>query len=168
MKKSSTQFIPVPDEQIPLNEYKQLQESWFFRWVTLSRLEFGSKLAYIWAVSLFITAPIASASFPPDKATFSFILATTLASTFFVGVALLRLYLGWSYIGDRLNQEKITYEESGWYDGQEWKKTVEMLMQDRLVFSYQVQPILKRLKKSALILLSLISSGSLIFLFISK
>jgi hypothetical protein len=40
----------------------------------------------------------------------------------------------------------VNYEESGWYDGQTWIKTNEILIQDRLVGSYEVLPVLKRLK----------------------
>jgi hypothetical protein len=166
MKQSSPKFCPVPLEQQPLNEYQALKESWFFRWVSLPKFNYVCKLAKVWAISLLITAPIAAASFPPQEATMSFILSSILGSLLFVGLALLRLYLGWSYIGDRLNQAKIIYEESGWYDGQEWEKPTPILMRDRLIFSYQVKPMLKRLQKSGLIFLGLISSGSLIFLWI--
>jgi hypothetical protein len=68
---------------------------------------------------------------------------------------LLRLYLGWSYIRDRLNSEKIFYEESGWYDGQTWLKPSKMLERDRLVVFYQIKPILVRLQKTLLFLLLL-------------
>jgi hypothetical protein len=40
----------------------------------------------------------------------------------------------------------ITYEESGWYDGQTWVKTNVVLQQDRLVGTYEVLPILNRLR----------------------
>jgi hypothetical protein len=40
----------------------------------------------------------------------------------------------------------ITYEESGWYDGQTWIKTNEVLIQDRLIGVYEVFPILKKLQ----------------------
>ena len=31
---------------------------------------------------------------------------------------MLRIYLGWSYVGDRLLSAAVEYEETGWYDGQ--------------------------------------------------
>ena len=40
----------------------------------------------------------------------------------------------------------ITYEESGWYDGQTWIKTNDILVQDRLVGLYEVFPIIQRLR----------------------
>ena len=61
---------------------------------------------------------------------------------------LLRLYLGWFYIFNRLVTENVVYEESGWYDGQTWRKPTEVLDRDRLIATYQVNPVLKRLQKT--------------------
>jgi hypothetical protein len=59
---------------------------------------------------------------------------------------ILRLYLAWKYVYDRLMNSTITYEESGWYDGQTWVKTNEILLQDKLVGTYEVLPIINRLR----------------------
>jgi hypothetical protein len=52
----------------------------------------------------------------------------------------------------------IFYEESGWYDGQTWTKPAEVLQRDRLIVTYEIQPLLVRLKRTfgflALLLLS--------------
>jgi hypothetical protein len=40
----------------------------------------------------------------------------------------------------------VSYEESGWYDGQTWVKTNEILIQDRLVGTYEVLPVMARLR----------------------
>jgi hypothetical protein len=58
---------------------------------------------------------------------------------------LARLYLGWTYVRDRLSKAEIFYEESGWYDGQVWTKPEEVLQRDRLIVTYQIQALLKRL-----------------------
>jgi hypothetical protein len=83
-----------------------------------------------------------------------------------VVLVLLRLYLGWYYIRDRLKSEKVFYEESGWYDGQIWHKPPEAVMRDRLIVFYQIEPIMKRLQSTALILGTILGSGSLIWLFL--
>ena len=160
----SPKFCPVPIEQQPVNEYKELANSWFFQWVTLPKLQFGRKLAVIWLLSLLVTAPISAASFPPVESPITFLLASSLGSALFVALALTRLYLGWSYIGDRLKKNKIVYEESSWYDGQVWEKSAEDYQRDQLIFTYEVQPLLQRLQKSGLVLLTLVGSGSLILL----
>ncbi len=161
MNEPSNIFCPVPSEQQPVNEYQELAQSWFFRWVTLSKWQFALKLMGVWAFSLLISAPISAASFFPQEASLPFLLSSGLGASLFVTFALIRLYLGWSYIGDRLKKTKIVYEESSWYDGQVWKKPLEFYRRDQLIFQYQVQPILARLQKSFILLLSLIFSGVL-------
>ncbi|WP_069791964.1 CGLD27 family protein [Cyanobacterium sp. IPPAS B-1200] len=156
-------FCPVPVEQQPVNEYQELAQSWFFQWVTLPKTKFFSKLSGVWSLSLLLTAPISSASFPPDEQTFPFLIASALGSSLFVAFVLIRLYLGWKYIGDRLKKTKIVYEESSWYDGQVWEKPLEIYNRDRLIFNYQVEPVLKRLEKSGLLLIALMVSGIILF-----
>jgi len=63
-----------------------------------------------------------------------------------LSLILIRLYLGWSYILYRLFSATVFYEESGWYDGQMWLKTPEMLTKDRLVGTYYILPLLNRIK----------------------
>ena len=168
MNQSTNTFCPVPFEQQPINEYKELKQSWFFAWVTLSKWEFARKLAWIWAISLIISAPISAASFPPEDNFFIFCLSSSLGSALFVALTLIRLYLGWSYIGDRLTKTKITYEESSWYDGQVWEKPVEFHYRDQLIFKHQVKPIIQRLQKAGLLLIVLMISDSVIFTALEK
>lgn len=163
MNKSST-FCPVPEEQQPVNEYQELSQSGFFQWVALPKGQFLRKLTKVWALSLFLTAPIAAASFPPDDQLIPFLVASAMGGGFFVALALVRLYLGWQHIGSRLLKTKIVYEESSWYDGQVWEKPLEIYNRDRLIFNYQVEPLLKRLRKSSLLLLGLMVTGAGIFL----
>lgn len=80
-----------------------------------------------------------------------------------VALALLRLYLGWSYIRDRLLNETVFYEESGWYDGQYWPKPPEVLTRDRLIVSYEIQPILRRLQRSFGCLIGLFCCGGIVW-----
>ncbi len=157
-------FCPVPVEQQPVNEYQELTKSWFFQWVTLPKSKFISKLIGVWSLSLLLTAPISSASFPPQEQIVAFLLASALGSNLFVAFVIVRLYLGWQYIGDRLKKTKIVYEESSWYDGQVWEKPLEIYNRDKLIFNYQVEPVLKRLKKSSFLLIGIMVSG--IFSFI--
>jgi hypothetical protein len=155
MRESAVDFCPVPQEQQPINEYEQLKDSWFFRWATLEADSYGRKLTWVGLWGWLIAAPIAAASFAPSKFLLKFILCSNIGATFVVILVLLRLYLGWSYIRDRLYSDKIFYEESGWYDGQTWLKPSTMLKRDRLVVSYQIKPILVRLHKTLLFLLIL-------------
>ncbi|MEM8832379.1 MAG: CGLD27 family protein, partial [Cyanobacteria bacterium P01_G01_bin.19] len=80
------------------------------------------------------------------------------------GIFISRIYLGWKYIKDRLKSDRIFYEESGWYDGQTWIKPTAMLNRDRLVASYEIEPILNRLQKTYGILAGVIGTSILAWL----
>ncbi|MGB5899424.1 MAG: CGLD27 family protein, partial [Geitlerinemataceae cyanobacterium] len=91
---------------------------------------------------------VAAASFPPAKYPVLFFLGGAAGANFIVVLVLVRLYLGWKYIRSRLLDPIVFYEESGWYDGQSWQKTPEILDRDRLLANYQVKPILQRLQQT--------------------
>jgi Conserved in the green lineage and diatoms 27 len=165
---NSTSFCPVPKEQQPINEYQELQNSWFFGWVKLASAKYISKLIWVGIWSSIVTAPLAAASFPIAKYPVQFGIWAIGGSLFCVALTAIRLYLAWIYIKNRLYGESIFYEESGWYDGQTWIKTPEILTRDRLLVSYEVQPILKRIKITLLTLLGVaITMISYWLLFIS-
>ncbi|MDJ0901938.1 MAG: CGLD27 family protein [Xenococcus sp. MO_188.B8] len=164
MNQSALEFCPVPQEQQPEYEYQQLQDSWFLCWPTLPPQVYLKKILCLGLGLLAIAAPIAAASFPPTEAPLHFILSSLGGSGFLTTLFLLRLYLGWSYLRDRLYQAKISYEESGWYDGQIWEKPQSMLNRDRLIVTYEIQPILWRLQKTFLYLGILGIVGSIIWL----
>lgn len=166
MRESPVSVCPVPTEQQPVNEYQELKDSWFFGWVTLDLQGYIRKLMWVWVWSWLITGPVVAASFAPQKYLIKFMLCGAAGAGVFLALTLLRLYLGWWYVRDRLLQETIFYEESGWYDGQTWTKPLEVLTRDRLLVSYQVQPILQRLKRTFGILLVLVFGGSLIWNFL--
>jgi hypothetical protein len=144
----STATCPVPLEQRPINEYQELKESWFFRWATLGQWAYFKPILILWGLSWIVIGPVTAASFAPEKhlAQFTF-LASTVACLLPV-LAIVRLYLGWIYVKKRLTDPTVFYEESGWYDGQVWEKPPEVQMQDQLVVTYQLEPILGRLQKT--------------------
>lgn len=146
--KSSVSVCPVPAEQQPLNEFRDLTESWFFRWATLSRWHYLKPLLILWSLSWFLVGPVAAVSFSPQKDRVHFLLSGAMGACVIPLLALVQLGLGWLYVRDRLKRETIFYEESGWYDGQTWTKPPEVLQRDRLIVDYQIKPILKRLVKT--------------------
>jgi Conserved in the green lineage and diatoms 27 len=137
---------PVPADQRPINEFKSLQESWFFGWSSADFKTFGVRLVGLWFGCCAIVSPIAASEFEPAEALGHFCLTTGGGGAFLMSFVLLRLYLGWGYVYRRLHCEAVDYEETGWYDGQSWTKPMAELTQDRLISTYQVQPILQRLK----------------------
>ena len=65
-------------------------------------------------------------------------------------VLVVRIYLGWNYVGTRLMSAAIEYEETGWYDGQIFVKPNEVLTRDRLLGLYEVKPIIAKLRGTLL------------------
>ncbi|XP_021273545.1 uncharacterized protein LOC110408785 [Herrania umbratica] len=157
--------IEVPFEQRPVNEYSSLKDGPLYSWGELGPGPFFLRLGGLWlATFTALGVPIAAASFNPSREPLRFVLAAGTGTLFLVSLIVLRIYLGWSYVGDRLLSAVIPYEETGWYDGQMWVKPPEVLARDRLLGSYKVKPVIKLLKQT------LVGTGALlvtaVFLFI--
>ena len=71
--------------------------------------------------------------------------------------------MGWNYVKNRLKSDRIFYEESGWYDGQTWLKPEAMLDRDRLVVSYEIDPIFVRLRNTYGLLAAIIAVSILVW-----
>ena len=152
MKPTYLPVCPVPDEQQPIVEYQLLSESCFFRSCVGEWRGYLKMLVGFWVLSFPVAAAVAAASFPPAKYPVQFFLGGAAGANFIVLLVLVRLYLGWKYIRSRLIEPIVFYEESGWYDGQSWEKTPEILARDRLLATYQVQPVLQRLQHTLIAL----------------
>lgn len=164
MNKSTVNFCPVPREQQPIHEYEQLKDSWLFDWGTLAIGKYSRKIAWVAFWSLVLAAPLAMSIFTPTQQTLKFILSCAIGVSLLTGLFLSRIYLGWQYVRNRLQSDRIFYEESGWYDGQTWMKPTAMLNRDRLVVTYDIEPILTRLRKTFGLLAGIIGLSSLIWL----
>lgn len=164
--------MAVPSEQRPVNELAALRQAALYSWATLSLPEYASRLAITWAVFFsVIGGPIAYQTFDPFLQPAEFCLSAGVGSLMVVAVAVLRIYLGWAYVGDRLLSAAVEYEETGWYDGQVFVKPPEVLARDRLLGAYEVKPVMQRLKStltgsglalllSTVLLFGLIRSGA--------
>lgn len=155
---SSRKQCPIPFYQQPCNEYKILRKSCFFSWPTSSLTSFLSKLSVLWFVSIILNIPIIADVFLRSLKLEKAVILDVILSSLVVVMFLIRLYLGWTYVMQRLLSATVFYEESGWYDGQIWIKPSEVLMQDRLIGIYEVMPLLKTIKKllSIIVLLMLV------------
>jgi len=137
---------PVPKDQRPLNEYNELKNSFGFRWTIETPQIFFKTLILLLTYIVFVVTFFISNMHDWKSNIFELLLWIISSSFTILTILLLRLYLAWEYIYNRLMNASVTYEESGWYDGQTWIKTNEILIQDRLIGSYEVLPILYRLK----------------------
>ena len=149
---------PVPKDQRPINEYNSLKESIFFLWTTKS-LNSYLKSVLLFAVPIYsFTALLVKASTANSELPLNVLLYTVTFSSIILGLSFLRLYLGWTYVYERLIKASVSYEESGWYDGRTWIKTPEILIQDKLIATYQLLPIINRLKVSLILFFSAFTS----------
>jgi hypothetical protein len=151
---------PVSPEQLPLEEYRQLERSWFFRWPARGAQELFRSLGVAWLVAVPVGLIVASGSWslrhhPPRLAVAA--LTVTLVLPLLL---LLRQWLGWSHLHGRLCSERVEYEESGWYDGQVWEKPLAWRQRDLLVARHQVGPVLRRLHQGILWVLLLMGLGT--------
>jgi hypothetical protein len=95
---------PVPLEQQPINEYQSLSTSFPFSWAAGYVVEFGSRLFVVgFCFALFVGLPVAwfgtiGAQSEPVKRIVGAASSGVLAVTF----AVVRMYLGWAYVGNRL------------------------------------------------------------------
>lgn len=156
---SAKNTCPVPFDQQPLNEFYSLQQSGLFFIFGLKAQSYFYSLLNISLLLIFISVPFFASFFFYHWV--QFLTVELLFTTFMVSLILVRLYLGWSYIIDRLFSAVIFYEESGWYDGQIWIKTPDMLTKDRLIGTYYVLPVLRRIQFTFVFLLLAIFIESL-------
>ena len=147
MKRSATR-CPVPAEQLPIREYEDMREAWFYSWRARGFRGYIVPGLVVWGVSWRVSGPIAAVSFAPDHFLNKFLVSAALGALVIPTLTLLQLYVGWSHVGHRLRIRDLPYEESGWYDGQIWTKPDDIYNRDCLIVDYQIKPILNRLRKT--------------------
>ena len=153
---------PVPKYQRPLTEYNDLKNSFTFSWTKETSYSFGKTLTIFLIILIFFIYILATNNHVQGKNEVSAFLQIITSALGICNLWILRLYLAWKYIYDRLMNATVSYEESGWYDGQTWVKTNEVLIQDRLVGTYEVLPVMDRLR--TVILTSTISIFFIIYI----
>jgi len=141
---------PVPKEQQPLNEYIELKEAFFYRWARLTRSQYLQVLFKMWLGFAIVFAPVAMSIQSPSRHLWEFICVASIGSAVGLVLPVLLMLSGWSHVKQRLHSDKVFYEESGWYDGQTWEKPKADLEKDRLLVSYEINPIMGRLQKTLL------------------
>ena len=160
-------LCPVPKEQRPFYEYIKRKDSTFLGWVGLNeagyRNRFFLMLTGIFMLILPITCWFISFNYYPLQT----LLVNLLISLSFQSLVYGYFFVTWLYAGKRLVAAKVFYEESGWYDGRIWIKPPSILRHERLLYHYQLVPLIARLRKTLqIIILSIIIVISLLLLFI--
>lgn len=154
--KTTVSRCPVPADQVPIREYEEMRDSWFYSWGAQDLRGYLKPVVMLWLASWVVTAPVAAASFAPAQHLPQFLISAALGGLGLPALALMQLYTGWFHVGTRLRNQAVPYEESGWYDGQVWVKPEDISNRDRLIVDYQVTPILQRLQKTFAVMISLV------------
>ena len=153
---------PVPREQQPTNEFIELSKSQVFSWPKTKKTLILILIKF-WVGAFVLFLVISSGSVYFKTSLLKYILLSLFSSLSIPLLISIRLYLGWNHIFKRLTSEKVEYEESGWYDGQVWKKPLALKEKESLIASIEVKPILKNIIQIFSIISVLSLSGILIF-----
>ena len=143
-------LCPIPDDQKPINEYIDLKENDFTNFMLMSRKNYFSKLFINFLVGFVLSIPL---SFLFNVSNQLFLYSTFYSISFLILNFFINLSR-WSQLLKRLRNSRLFYEEGSWYDGQYWEKPLELIKNDKLLTSQKIKPILKRLIKTLLMLLS--------------
>ena len=158
-----TFFTPVPSEQIPVNEYRSLQESRFFRWAILERWKYTTKLLAVWVAGFLFSTLVFTTRSTAYNLALSDCLWSIITANIFVLLCLLRLYAAWHYVYSRLLVNKIDYKILNLKKTAVWEKPRLMQERDNLVAKFQIKPVLQRLRQTTI---SIFIALSLAFLFL--
>jgi len=95
---------PVPLDQLPINEYQSLSDSFPFSWASGNVVEYASRLlATGLSFALLVGLPVSwFGSVGSDHDSVKLFLGMVSSGLFAVTLAVVRMYLGWAYVGNRL------------------------------------------------------------------
>ena len=143
-------LCPIPDDQKPINEYINLKENDFTNLMLLSKKNYFSKIFVNFLIGFVLATPL-TFLFNVNSQLFvynSFYSISFLIVNFFINLS------RWSQLLKRFRSSRLFYEEGSWYDGQYWEKPLELIKNDKLLTSQKIKPILKRIIKTSIVLLS--------------
>lgn len=103
---------PVPREQQPINEFQSLSTSFPFSWASDDVVEYSSKLFVVGATfAIFVGFPVSwFGPIGPKSEPIRLVLGCTGSGLFVVILAVVRMYLGWAYVGNRLLSATVECE----------------------------------------------------------
>ena len=142
---------PVPMDQRPSSQLKEVAEGIVSGWGGLDGKSYALRLTILCGFFFTVIAyPIASETYNPEIQWTEAHVAAMLGSLVAVTAITLTIHNSWDYVRNRLLSATIEYEETGWYDGQVYVKTPEMLAKDRLDGTYVCGPVVERCKRTML------------------
>ncbi len=149
---------PVPIQQRPLEEFRELSNGWFFPLAQKAGLDLYLFISWLFLLPLIYFIALESIKTSQDL---PYLITSSLVISLTPPLLIIcRLLLGWSYINNRLLSNIIEYEESGWQDGQSWEKPLYWKAQEVLISQHEVQPVILRLQKKLVLIVAIIVFGA--------
>lgn len=160
-------LCPVPRDQRPFYEYIKRKDSTILGWVSLNESNYTRRFFWtllgLFSVTLPFTSWFISLTYYPVQAALVNLFVALIFQSLIYGY----FFVTWLYAGKRLVAAKVWYEESGWYDGRIWIKPPSILRHERLLYHYQLVPLITRLNKTLqFLILGMGFVIALLFLFI--
>lgn len=136
----------VPYAQQAVVQLKEVQQEPFYPWASLPLPALLPRLGVVYVLFSLIGGAIAcnTYAFPTDALQIG--LAANMGGCAFLLLFTLRIYSGWSFVSDRLGEEILDYEESGWADGFQAKKPEEVRARDQFLNEFTVKPVLAKFR----------------------
>jgi hypothetical protein len=98
-----------------MNQVCNLSHSYFLIQGSLELNQYVQRLVGIFAFFMAaLGGPIAYQTFNPSDQPFEWILSASVGSLVVVAIVVVRIFLGWAYVSDRLLSATYAYEETGW------------------------------------------------------
>lgn len=139
---------PVPRDQRPFYEYLKLKQSVILGWVGLNETRYTKRFFVGFLVIFTLLFPILNSIISLFSYPLQAFLLNLLLSLISLSLLYTYFFVAWFYTGQRLLEAKVLYEESGWYDGRIWIKPPAILKHERLLYHYQLVPLINRIKNT--------------------
>ena len=134
-------------KQLPINQYKDLKQSKFFRWAILSRWKYATKLLAVW-IGGFLVAMVVLGSLSVHHDIMSAVYGGATVEKIAVLLSLTKLYIAWCRIHLHPIAQEIDYKIYDSIEDNVWCKPKLILSKDLLIDRFQVRPILQRIKQT--------------------
>jgi hypothetical protein len=150
-------LCPVPREQRPFYEYLRRKQSGLLGWVKLNETAYTKRFFSTFLTVFLLALPIVNWFINFFYYPLQTIIVNFIVSLIIQGLIYSYFFLAWTYTGRRLVSAKVFYEESGWFDGRVWTKPPTILRHERLLYHYQLLPLISRIGKTLrLIMLNIV------------
>jgi len=145
----SADEVGVPSSQQPTTELANAKKGWLFNWPSLPLPQYALRIGGFYLVLGLVAFPFAQSGFD-DNNLKAELVSSNMVALGILEFILLRLFITWDYIGQRLLSDRVEYEQTGWADGDFWEKPPQVLARDRLIHSEEVQPAIERIQQTLL------------------